>query len=725
MKTRFRGQLLEMEDTNFHHNSAVLLPDKDGSSSGSSEQGQISGLAVLATCYRYAEEHPDQKILIAGHADTSGDENYNVVLSQQRADNVLYALLGDRVKWVKIADAKNKVEDYQLILGWVAKEWGWNCDPGEKNNTLNPKTVAALTEFQKRYKGDFKAPIGVDGKIGPETWGAIFDLYMMKLEKLLDTNKDGLASFRGKLNFLNKTNRAVGCGEYFPIEAPRKNDYRSTTNRRVEILFFAPGDEPVLTCHAKTGACVHTKCDLYASKAYKFVHIPPNPKPPGPSKLWPVNVKGKLFWNRTWDYNDETKPIAAIKEYLPGANTQLHIQQKGSASVSLHKSIFLSDNGEFSFIDVPECIKAVIRILLEHRDSKIIVVKGKSNAVSEADFEIKTGNVIWHQLDLDMSKIDGKTKDVDMGDIEIKKPHFVDICDAYKTVWFGHSRIKDLAGHDLPLCQINYPEPTTSTSNASEQMNLLKDDLKDRDVILHEYGHFIGHNILGGLSHPGYGYNDDAAGQHGRDTKEHYEAAWNEGHATFLSCAITDDAHYHDGYDTNLNYHLDTDNTTIGPHSEGSIQEALWRIYKVHKTNFKEGFWKAFTDRSKRTVRTVFEFFDNWKDLGIADLDKVAESFKQFNMEYGYRYRDGAGRFAAVVAPKTFDEPKQEFQTTVELYDNFGKVGSGTVGDYHEEFYNRNKHFNTGSLAGGSTIASPKVTAGKKYIVPERFQVKK
>ena len=45
-----------------------------------------------------------------------------------------------------------------------------------------------------------------------------------------------------------------------------------------------------------------------------------------------------------------------------------------------------------------------------------------------------------------------------------------------------------------------------------------------------------------------------------------------------------------------------TDNTAIGPHSEGSIQEALWRIYKVHGTSFKDGFWKAFSDTSKRKV---------------------------------------------------------------------------------------------------------------------------
>ena len=102
-----------------------------------------------------------------------------------------------------------------------------------------------------------------------------------------------------------------------------------------------------------------------------------------------------------------------------------------------------------------------------------------------------------------------------------------------------------------------------------------------------------------------------------------------------------------------LTSHLDTDNTTIGAHSEGSIQEALWRVFKVHGTSFKFGFWRAFTDSSKRAkINNIFEFFDNWKDLGIADLGKILESFKKFNMEFGYKYLAGADMFTAVAAPR-------------------------------------------------------------------------
>ena len=92
-------------------------------------------------------------------------------------------------------------------------------------------------------------------------------------------------------------------------------------------------------------------------------------------------------------------------------------------------------------------------------------------------------------------------------------------------------------------------------------------------------------------------------------------------------------------------------------------------------------------------------------------------------MEFGYKYRSGGDMFTAVGAPKTFNLATQEFRTIDELFTHFGTLGGGTLADYKEEFYNRNKFFNTGTLAAGSTPADPKITIGTTYIVPERIQV--
>lgn len=461
-----------------------------------------------------------------------------------------------------------------------------------------------------------------------------------------------------------------------------------------------------------------------------------------PCSKWPVAIKGKLYWKRTWDYNDDKKAITAIKEYLPGAKAVLWIKAKGATAFTEHATVNVTDGakkaldsphtdtGEFAFKDIPEFEALRLAVHLEYKDAKIVVMKGvtiagKSKYIDETDLQVHNGKVVWNRFDLDTAAIDGSKAEYDLGDVEIKEARFVELCDAYKSVWVGHKRIFELAAYDLPVCQINFPEDDALTvSNAGAQMNLCKGDVKDRDVILHEYGHFIGDHILGSPSHPGYGYNDDPDLQHSPTSKEHYEASWSEGFATFLSCFLQDDPHYHDGYDTTLDMHLDSDNTTVGPHCEGSVQEALWRIHKVHKVDFKAGFWKAFSDRTTRTVETIYDFYLNWKDLACPELAKLVESYKKFGMQYCYLYKSGADRFTKVVAPKKFDLTAKQFAAYAELFTNFGKLGSGTAVDYNEEFYNRNKHFNRGSLAAGSTIAAPKVKNGAAYIVPERVEVK-
>ncbi len=667
------------------------------------------------------QAHPDAKVLIFGHTDKVGTEQYNKKLSERRALSVYAFITNQPGIWEGLYNEEHwGIRVVQAIL----KDMGDPYDPGAVDGIEGEKTKKAVKQFQTDNG------LTPDGNAGPKTRKVLFEKYM--------SGKHDIKIEDGQ--FMDP--KHTGCGEFNPQV---ETEAQCEDNRRVTLYLFNPARLPNLPCKAVDIAPCKKQvkkplprykpsfhCSFYDSLANECPCEGPAPKP---DKKWPVALQGKLFWNRTWNYNDETEAFGPEKEYLPGAKAELRIQPKGAAALKVHGSVFLTDDGEFRFENVPEIDKAEVRISLEFRGSKIVCAKGKTFKGSdhpfiEADFEVRTGKFIWHQLPLDIAKVDGSAKLVDLGDIEIKKEHFVEICDAYKSVWYGHEQLKKLAEFDIGICQINYPEdPDVTVSNASEQMQLCRLDLKDRDVILHEYGHFIGFNVLKGLGNAGYDYNDEAG--HNFDTKEHYESGWDEGHATFLACALQDDPHYHDGYDTNpkkkkgggLNFHLDTDNTTLGPHCEGSIQEALWRIYKVHGTSFKDGFWRAFTDKSKRTVRTIFMFYDNWKDLKLASLDKVIEAYKKFNMEFGYTYPDSGDRFTAVAAPKVFDEAKKQFRTIDELHASFGSTGGGTLADYKEEFYNRNKFFNAGNLGAGSTRTNPKLVAGKKYIVPRRFQI--
>lgn len=299
------GYVLEVDSVHFHFDSAVLLPNNepmhlgedapastgdpnasppaataDGEDAGPSEKDlAVPGLAVLRAVYAHAKKHPSQKILITGHTDTSGPADYNLALAKKRADSLRHALLGNRDEWVAIAKDKHRVEDYQQILTWIAKVWVADCDPEGVDNRHGEKTTRAVRNFQALYNDEFDANIDVDGVVGEQTWGAIFDVYMEVLADIMDVDVDQLPAERARLKFLDDSKAAVGCGENFPVDLPGVNGRRSANNRRVQVLFFDPGEEPLLDCHPAADQCRPDECELYKKRFHFFWPIDPEPVP--------------------------------------------------------------------------------------------------------------------------------------------------------------------------------------------------------------------------------------------------------------------------------------------------------------------------------------------------------------------------------------------------------------------------------------------------------------
>jgi len=267
---RRRGYLLEMEDVQFHHGSAVLLPDRPDDADAAGDPERLDGLAALRVGLEWAGHHPDQRLLVAGHTDTTGSDAVNLVLSRRRGRVVHALLVGERAAWVEECEAANGTEDVQRVLRWAAAAFGWGCDPGPVDGAAGPKTRRGVEAFQGAYNDAHAPAIAVDGVVGPETWGAVFDCYEAALDRALEA-AGGLAERRAGLRFLEPA--AVGCGEHHPIEAARRDDYRSATNRRVELLFFDPGEEPELACH-RGEACTPDVCPLYAAGRYALERVP-------------------------------------------------------------------------------------------------------------------------------------------------------------------------------------------------------------------------------------------------------------------------------------------------------------------------------------------------------------------------------------------------------------------------------------------------------------------
>ena len=319
--------ILEMEDVLFHLNSAVMMPERPKGASASQgaaqpSQDRISGIQALAVTFKQFEFDPRKRMLIAGHTDTSGDPALNFELSQQRADNVLHLLEGNRDSWAEVSRKRHRIEDYQQIMKFLFenKRWGWSCDPGNLDNRWADPTRKATAAFKTDYNAwvaSGKAPseatplpddltliVDKDPKHEwpLEAWKAAFDIYNIELAAALKCDLSQLNTrYRPMLAFIEPNElpsvvkqafrmlfpalfqtadarrKTVGCGESFPIDSAEKSSYESQANRRVVLLFFDRDEMPIMNCPTRVKT-VHTpaECPLWHTLHYIPIYIDKN-----------------------------------------------------------------------------------------------------------------------------------------------------------------------------------------------------------------------------------------------------------------------------------------------------------------------------------------------------------------------------------------------------------------------------------------------------------------
>lgn len=271
--------VIEVVDGMFRLDSAVVLPEAETPSAESHES--LSSASLFATALEFAEANPLRKLLVAGHADTSGTEGHNQVLSEDRAGNVLFCLAGgadSRIAFGDTCDARHTVADYKQILSWAAARFGFPCAPG-KIDDVEFTGIGPIKAFQSAYnasRADLGVPdadeLAVDGSMGPKTWRAVFDCYEAALADEVSDGADiaerlaALAELRGKLRFMDDGTRAMGFGESHPIDSIGRDGFRSQQNRRVEMLFFHEGEEPGLDALPK-------ESEIYAPGIFRRIPI--------------------------------------------------------------------------------------------------------------------------------------------------------------------------------------------------------------------------------------------------------------------------------------------------------------------------------------------------------------------------------------------------------------------------------------------------------------------
>ena len=316
---------MEFEDVLFNLNSAVLLPyrpqqeqlnnRRSGLNMANAQSGSlqhlITGIGVIYSVYRFIELFPDYKIIIAGHTDTSGGIENNFRLSELRANNVLYLLLGKKNEWADTSFEKHTVSDIQSILKHYSEYFNWNCDPGPIDGIIGNKTKGALKVLQESFNAN-RVDFGLDNygnipikeiankKLNKETWEAIFGLYIYELSRMLNcTPSDSdFESYRSSIKFMKDDCKVLTCGESFPIAEADRPNTRCQANRRVEILFSIEENIPDFEClTSRSEIYTYEDCPFYNPARYRRNYIDRQQNFVADIELQTVSPTGIAFGN--------------------------------------------------------------------------------------------------------------------------------------------------------------------------------------------------------------------------------------------------------------------------------------------------------------------------------------------------------------------------------------------------------------------------------------------
>lgn len=191
---------------------------------------------VLKQVADYAAAHPDEKLLIVGHTDLVGGDDYNQALSERRSRSACaFLTYGNDSnaavnEWNELRKKRPAGTVKTIHDSWGVREYQYMLmDLGYYSGNITEQhdeaTDEAVREFQKA-KG-----LAVDGIVGDATWPVLIDAYLSRTalqipgDRFPENSSDGCNG--GALRWL-------GCGEKDPLK-DTEDAWRP--NRRTEFLF--------------------------------------------------------------------------------------------------------------------------------------------------------------------------------------------------------------------------------------------------------------------------------------------------------------------------------------------------------------------------------------------------------------------------------------------------------------------------------------------------------
>jgi predicted TIM-barrel fold metal-dependent hydrolase len=256
-------RFIELDDLHFAEKG--LIPCLSG-------DNHFAGLIADVFAFINKPENSRCKLIIFGHADTAGNPSDNFRLSGQRAQVIKTIIDDDFAAFWKLINNVSLTCDLKRILNALTDFYDWNCEAGKEDERQTPEYQAAIKSFQKQYNSRFKKNIPDTGKADENTWNGVFDVY----QRLIDDQLKVDGTDRLPVPYDDETRGIYACGESFPIEQPQKTNYRSKTNRRIELAFVDSEMRPVVQKPEDTGKTIPASLNqAHDPEATELVPIKP------------------------------------------------------------------------------------------------------------------------------------------------------------------------------------------------------------------------------------------------------------------------------------------------------------------------------------------------------------------------------------------------------------------------------------------------------------------
>jgi hypothetical protein len=213
------------------------------------------------------EERPGSLVSVFGHADPTGDDDYNKVLSGRRAQAIFAMLVRDVEKWKELYNKHDQhgrdrwgLRSVQVMLNAVgAADDEPEGAPIRTDGELDDPTRERLRRFQVNRVGAV-APFGPapEHRVDPRTFAVLAGKYMdvlCRVDGAGGTLRLTLDDFLGGGKDPNGKADCQGCSEFNPtlvfskeedreLQRPESRERRNRANRpnrRVLVLVFRPG----------------------------------------------------------------------------------------------------------------------------------------------------------------------------------------------------------------------------------------------------------------------------------------------------------------------------------------------------------------------------------------------------------------------------------------------------------------------------------------------------